>query len=34
MECDELSEYTRSLKNQGMTPIVKWRIVKKINGKV
>ena len=34
MECDELSEYTRSLKNQGMTPIVKWRIVKKINSKV
>ena len=27
MECTELSEYTRSLKNQGMTPIVKWRIV-------
>ena len=34
MECTELSKYTRSLKNQGMTPIVKWRIVKKINGKV
>ena len=31
MTCTELSEYIWSLKNQGITPIVKWKIVKKVN---
>ena len=34
MKCTELSKYIWSLKNQGRTPIVKWRIVKKVNSKV
>ena len=34
MKCTELSKYIWSLKNQGITPIVKWRIVKKVNNKV
>ena len=34
MKCTELSKYIWSLKNQGITPIVKWRIVKKVNSKV
>ena len=34
MRCTELSKYVWSLKNQGITPIVKWRIVKKVNSKV
>ena len=31
MTCTELSEYIWNLKNQGITPIVKWKIVKKVN---
>ena len=34
MECTELSKCIWNLKNQGMTSIVKWRIVKKVNSKV
>ena len=34
MKCNELSKYIWNLKNQGITPIIKWRIVKKVNGKV
>ena len=34
MKCTELSKYIWSLKNHGIPPIVKWRIVKKINSKV
>ena len=34
MKCTELSKYIWSLKNQGITPIVKCRIVKKVNSKV
>ena len=30
----ELSKYIWNLKNQGIIPIVKWRIVKKVNSKV
>ena len=34
MKFTKLSKYIWSLKNQHVTPIVKWRIVKKVNGKV
>ena len=34
MKCTELSKYVWNLKNLGITPIVKWRIVKKVNSKV
>ena len=34
MKCTELSKYIWNLKNQGITPIVKWRIVQKVNSKV
>ena len=34
MKCTELSKYIWNLKNQGITPIVKWRIVKKVYSKV
>ena len=34
MKCTELSKYIWNLKNQGITPIVKWRTVKKVNSKV
>ena len=34
MKCTKLSKYICSLKNQGITPIAKWRIVKKVNSKV
>ena len=34
IKCTKLSKYIWNLKNQGITPIVKWRIVKKNNGKV
>ena len=34
MKCTELSKYIWSLKNQRITSIVKWRIVKKVNRKV
>ena len=30
----ELSKYIWNLKNQGITPIVKWRIVENVNSKV
>ena len=30
MKCTKLSKYIWNLKNQGITPIVKWRIVKKV----
>ena len=33
MKFTELSKYIQNLKNQGITPIVKWRIVKKVNSK-
>ena len=34
MKCTKLSKYIWSLKNQGITPIVKWRTVKNVNSKV
>ena len=34
MKCTELSKYIWNLKNQGITPLVKWRFVKKVNSKV
>ena len=34
MKCTKLSKYIWSLKNQYITPIVKWRIAKKVNTKV
>ena len=34
MKCTELSKYIWSFKNQGITPITKWRIVKKVNCQV
>ena len=34
MKCTKLSKYIWNLKNQGIRPIVKWRIVKKVNSKV
>ena len=34
MKCTELSKYIWSLINQGISPIVKQRIVKKVNSKV
>ena len=34
MKCTKLSKYIWNLTNQGITPIVKWRIVKKVNSKV
>ena len=34
MKFTELSKYIWNLKNQGITPIVKWRIVKKVNSEV
>ena len=34
MKCTELWKCIWNLKNQGITPIIKWRIVKKINCKV
>ena len=34
MKCTELSKYIWNLKNQGITPIVKSRIVNKVNNKV
>ena len=34
MKCTELSKYIGNLKNQGITHIVKWRIVQKFNSKV
>ena len=34
MKCTKLSKYIWHLRNQGLTPIVKWRIVKKVSSKV
>ena len=34
MKFTELSKYIWNLKNQGITPIVEWRIVKKVNSEV
>ena len=34
VKCNELSKYIWNLKNQGIPPIIKWRIVKKVNSKV
>ena len=34
MKCTELSKYIWCLKNQRITPIDKWRIVKNVNSKV
>ena len=34
MKCTEFSKYIWSLKNQGITPLVKWKIVKKVNSNV
>ena len=32
-KCTELSKYTWSLKSHGITPTVKWSIVKRVNSK-
>ena len=34
MKCTKLSKYIWSLKNQGIIPIVKWRIVEKVSSKI